>query len=51
MSIVNQIQVHEKIGRSNKALELYQACKELPGADEELTALADEAAQRLQSGS
>ena len=41
-------QVHEKINRPTKAMELYEDCKQLPGATDELVRLAEIAVQRSQ---
>ncbi|MCH8054490.1 MAG: hypothetical protein IH895_10545, partial [Planctomycetes bacterium] len=38
-------QVHEKISRISKAIELYEGCKELAGANDEVFRLADAAVQ------
>ncbi|MCZ6654231.1 MAG: hypothetical protein O7D91_14540 [Planctomycetota bacterium] len=38
-------QVHEKISRISKAIELYEGCKELAGANDEVFRLADAALQ------
>ncbi len=43
-------EVHEKINRIPKAIELYEGCKELPGANDEIVQLADAAVRRLQDG-
>ncbi len=41
--------VHEKINRTVKAIELYEGCKELPGATDEIVRLADAAVRRAQN--
>ncbi len=38
--------VHEKINRVQKAVELFESCKELPGADDEVMRLAEAAARK-----
>lgn len=40
--------VHEKINRVQKAVELFESCKELPGADGEVMRLAEAAARKWQ---
>ncbi len=43
-------QVHERINRPSKALELYRNCQELAGADDDTARLAAAAVARLQAG-
>lgn len=47
-SLYQVAQVYERIDRRSKALELYESCRELPGAGAEVVASADAAIQRLQ---